>query len=157
MFSFKKNKVTTNVSIALENHINKMKTDLKSTWLLVKYAHQDKKISFHTCKLEGNVLTIGDIAYYVAENSIYYFNYERGKEKYLIPFVDIYEGITAGYNPFEERLTKIYNEKLQKAIYLHLKTGIMEQKLKGKMTMRNMIIGGMLAFVAIFIIIKMFM
>lgn len=157
MFSFRKNKVISNVSEALENHIKLMNSYPKFTWVLVKYMHQDKRVSWHSCKLEGNIVEINGIAYFVGENLIYYFNYKRDKEKYMVSMVDIYEGITAGYNPFEDRLARVYNEKLQKAIYLHLKTGIMEQRLKSKMTMRNIIIITMLGVAAIFIFIKMFL
>jgi len=156
MLSLRKKKTVSNVSEALENHVKLINNNSNFTWVLVKYMHQDKRISWHSCKLSGNVVEIKDIAYFVGEDSLYYFNYKQNKESYMVSMVDIYEGITAGYNPFEDRLLRIYNEKLQKAIYLHLKTGIMEQKLKSKMTMRNIIVAGMLGIGAIFVIIKMF-
>jgi hypothetical protein len=68
----------------------------------------------------------------------------------------VYEGITTGYSPFEDRLLEIYNERVQKAIYLYLKTGIMENKLRKKISTKQMIIAGLIGIAAIFIIIKMF-
>lgn len=157
MFKFfkKKKEKITNMSTALNSHVDTIKSDTSNTFVFVKFIHRDKKITFHSCKLNGQVIEIGDVAYYIGEDSISFFNYESNNEKYQIAMVDIYEGITAGYNPYEDRLLEIYNEKLQKAIYLHLKTGIMEHKLQSKMTMRNIIILGLMGIAAVVIIFKM--
>jgi predicted CopG family antitoxin len=157
MFKFlKKNKSKSSFSLIIEEYIKQKQAQPLKTFVIVKYSKQDKTIQFKVCELKDSIVTIDKIAYFVSENNLYTFDEVINKIKHKVVLVDVYEGITTGYSPFEDRLLEIYNERVQKAIYLYLMTGIMENKLNKKISTRQMIIAGLIGIAAIFIIIKMF-
>lgn len=153
---FKKKRLVSSLSDKLNEYFITTSKTPNKTYVFVKFAHKDKKISYHICELKGDIVEINGSAYYVSTDSLFTFDFYLGKEKVKVTTVDIYEGITAGYTPFEDRLTDIYNEKVQKAIYLYLMSGIMETKLKQKTKMKTIIITVMLGIAGIFILFKMF-
>lgn len=152
----RKAKSVSDLSIKLNEYADLSQKNPLKTYVLIKFAHKDKKVSYHICELKSDIVELNGCAYYVSSDYLYHFDFNVDKVKHKITMVDVYEGITTGYNPYEERLTEIYNEKVQKAIYLYLMTGIMETKLKQKTKMKTIIITALLGIAAVFIIFKMF-
>lgn len=152
----KKNKANSSLLDKVNEYIDKTSKYKDKTFLFVKFAHKDKRLSYHICELLGDIVVINECSYYISSDNLYTFEYVLNKDKHKITTCDIYEGITTGYNPFEERLSNIYNEKVQKAIYLYLITGIMETKAKHKTNIKTIIIAGLLGLGALFVIFKMF-
>ena len=152
----KKVKTSSSLLDKVNEYIDKTSKSKDKTFIFVKFAHKDKRLSYHICELLGDVVDINGCSYYISSDNLYTFEYTLNKEHHKITTVDIYEGITTGYNPFEERLSNIYNEKVQKAIYLYLITGIMETKAKHKANMKTIIIAGLLGLGALFVVFKLF-
>ncbi len=153
---FKNKKLVSSLSEKLNEFFVITNKNPNKTYIFVKFSHKDKKISYHICELKGDIVEINGSAYYVSTDSLFTFDFYLGKEKVKVTTTDVYEGITTGYTPFEDRLADIYNEKVQKAIYLYLMTGIMETKLKQKTKMKTIIIAGLLGIGALFVLFKMF-
>lgn len=153
---FKKKRLVSSLSDKLNEYVSIINKNPSKTFIFVKFAHKDKKISYYISELKGDVVNVNGCAYYISTDYLYSFDFYLGKDKYKITTADIYEGITTGYTPFEDRLTDIYNEKVQKAIYLYLMSDIMETKLKQKTKMKTIIIAGLLGVGAIFVLVKMF-
>ncbi len=155
MFKFKK-KTISDLSLKLNEFVSLSQKNPAKTYIFVKFAHKDKKITYHICELKGDIIELNGLAYYISAEALYSFELNINKIKHKIVTTDVYEGITTNFNPLENRLTQIYNETVQKAIYLYIQSGIMESKLKQKMNMRTMIIAALIGIAAIFIFIKMF-
>lgn len=153
---FRRNKTISYLSATIDEYILKMAKDQQKTYIFVKFSHKDKRITYHICELKGDVVEIKGCAYYLSNDNLYNFDHTSNKVNYKITTADVYEGITTGYNPLEQRLTEIYNETVQKALYLYLMTGIMENKLKSQTKMKTIIIAGLIGIGAIFVIFKMF-
>ncbi|MCM8786856.1 MAG: hypothetical protein NC935_02250 [Candidatus Omnitrophica bacterium] len=158
MFNFfrRKGKLTSSLLKVIEDYLKLKEKDASHTYVIVKYSKKDRNVSFLVGKLEGEIVNINDIAYYVPEKSIYYFDFYLDKKKFSIPLVDVYEGITTSYNPYNDISSEIFSERVQKAIYLYLKTGIMEQKIKQSLSMKKILVGSLIGFVAIYLILKLF-
>jgi len=156
LLNFKKKQPTSNIEREILNTIELSRKNPIKTYVLVEFTKKDQKIVYVPKELKGLTIQIKDVIYYVNKTMIEEFVYTKGKETHKIPKVKVYEGVTMAYTPFENMDNLQFSEEVQKAIYLAIEQGILENKRKKKQDLRKIITIGLITFAAIFIFGKMF-
>ncbi len=152
----KKKQKKTHISSTIEEVLNKREKEPGKTFVLVCFHKKDKKMIFTCAELKGDVIKLGKTYYYVDSKRIYETEVNKGNTKYLIPYVDIWEGITVAFAPYENIDTRPFTDTFQDVISMHIEKGILENKRKSKVNMQKGIAAGLIGIAAVYIVVKMF-
>lgn len=128
----------------------------RETYCLVQFHRKDKKLIPMSAELSKDAVKIGKTYYFTDTKRIWELKVKRGKRTYLVPVVDIYEGITVSFTPYEGIDSREFSELFQDVISLHIEKGILENKKKSQLNLRKAIAIGLITIVAVVIFGKMF-
>lgn len=153
MLKIKKKK--TDFEKILQEVIKKSESSHK-IFCLVQFHRKDKKMIPICAELEKDAIKLGKTYYYTDTKRIYELKIKRGKRTHVIPVIDIYEGITVSFTPYENIDSKEFSELFQDVISLHIEKGILENKKKMQVNLRKALAIGLIGIVALVIFGKMF-
>lgn len=140
-----------NLDEVIEEVLKKRSKDPANTYCLSVFHKKDKRVIFFCGKLAGDAIEYRGTYYYVDSTRVYEQQVELGKNKYRIPYVDLYEGITIGFTPYSDIDTRPFSETFQDVISLHIEKGILENKKKKQVNLRKGIAIGLIALAGIYI------
>src|SRR6056297_3505986 len=112
-------KKKTDFESVIKSVIKKSEKERK-TYCLVQYHRKDKKLIPLCIELEKDAVKIGKTYYFADTKRIWELKVKIGKQFYTLPILDVYEGITISYTPYEEIETKEFSELFQDVISLHI-------------------------------------
>lgn len=150
-----KSKQKNSIEKVIEEVIKQKNKSLRKTFSLVCFHKKDKNVVYLCSELDGEAVKIGKTYYYADSKRIYETIVQKGKTTYRIPQLDIYEGITVAYTPYEDIDTRKFSEVFQDIISLHIERGILENKRKKQVNLRNAITIGLIAIAGIVIFGRM--
>jgi len=154
----KKQKVTSQILDALEKYVEASEKDPKKTFIIVEFVKKDQKVVFAVREITSLSVKLGETIYYLDKLRLDSLDYNRTVQnktkKYIIPRALIYEGITACFTPYEDINDPGFTERFQKAMYLEIKTGIMEAKRKEKMDLRKTIAVILIGLTVLYLVVK---
>lgn len=146
---------------AIEEYIYKQDKYRDKTYVLVEFIKKDDSIQYMVKEIDGHSVEVGEdnIKYYAEKDFFKTLEYTKDDEKYRIPKIILFEGVTSAYNA--RKIMKYlrqpgFSEKFQKAMYIDIKSGIMEEQKQRKIDLRKWIAGGLFGVAALFIVYKMF-
>lgn len=144
----------------LSNIVDKImatKPEASKTACLILFHRKDKKVLSMFGILEQDAVKINKTYYFVNESRVYFMKLKntKGKEQ-TVPCIDLYEGITIAFTPYENIDTRQFSELIQDVISLHIERGILENKMKKSMAMKQILFWSLIGIVGIFVLFKMF-
>jgi len=141
-----------------ENVLNEVikKDSSSKTFCLVQFHRKDKKLIPICAELEKDAIKLGKTYYFTDTKRIWELKVKKGKRVYVIPVIDIYEGITVSFTPYEGIDSREFSELFQDIISLHIEKGILENKKKNQINLRKALAIGLIGIVALVIFGKMF-
>src|SRR6056297_2892197 len=151
---FSKQKSVKEIDKTIDEVLKKREKDPKKTYALVCFHKKDKNTVYFCGELEGDAIKHKGTYYYVDSKRVYETQVTKGKNKYRLPYVDLYEGITVAFTPYEDIDTRQFSEIFQDTISLHIEKGILENKKKKQINLRKAIAIGLIAVAAFFILGK---
>lgn len=159
LFTKDKDKTMSEVHKAIEKYIEMKENNKGKTYVLVEFIRKDDSIDYMVKEVDGHSVKIKDgqndnNRYYATKDFMKNLEYKKDKQTYRIPKIILFEGITTAYDA--RKLKKSlrqpgFSEKFQKAMYIDIKAGIMEEQRRKKINLRKWITGGLIAAAAIFI------
>lgn len=158
MFSFRrKKKKLSNLQLAIDQYVELAEKDEGKTYVLVEFVKKDKSIIFMVEQLGSLTVQIDGTHYYVDKGRLDVFKYKeltkkKGWKTHKIPRALLYEGVTIAFSPYEDINDPGFTERFQKAMYLEIKTGIMEAKQRMNMNLRKLITFGLIGLVALYLL-----
>lgn len=142
--------------VVLNEVISNSQKNPTKTYCLVQFHRKDKKLIPICAEIEKDAIKLGKTYYYTDTKRIYETKVQRGKQKHIVPVVDVFEGITVSFTPYEDIDSREFSELFQDVISLHIEKGILENKKKMQVNLRKAIAIGLIAIVGIIIFGKMF-
>src|SRR6056297_2475330 len=121
----------------IDEVLKKRQKDSRKTYALVCFHKKDKNTIYFCGELEGDAIKHKGTYYYVDSKRVYETQITRGKSKYRLPYIDLYEGITVAFTPYEDIDTRQFSEIFQDTISLHIEKGILENKKRKQVNLRN--------------------
>ena len=153
-FSRKKQK-TKDMDSVIKEVANKRESEPKKTFVLVCFHKKDKKMVFTSAELKGDVIKLGNTYYYVDSKRVYETETHKDGQKYSIPYVDIWEGITVAFTPYENIDKRPFSDTFQDVIALNIEKGILENKRKQKVNLQKGLTAALIGVAAVYILYKM--